>query len=452
MRWTPRRVRSLLDSIVIRLKAAAYDQLRHSATVSELSALSLILRSLLGTARPQRKLPFLTTALRRARRPLVRRAIESLLAPWLASPRSDLWRTAQIGWTRYRAECADPRMLKTLVLKAPSRDGEKGVLYVSFEVNLLRLLEHTDVSRLLGEYFIVGATSSSPIDCPPLFAFANLSPDPLFIQVSHPTDADTLRLCGNTVRVLPLMASDWIDPRWYTPKPHALRDVDILMVAGWARLKGHWMLFRALKRMRKSLTVLLVGQDMEGRTADDVFREAKAFGVSDRIEIIRDAPIRSVSELQCDSKTAVVLSKREGSGVVTAESLFADSPVAMLRGAHVGSLSYINEQTGILTEPGRLHHDLSLLVEQSASYAPRSWALDHITCFRAHRVLNGILRDYALETNQPWTRDIAPFCWRPDPIYLSDDDEIAFNDAYKDLESRYGLSFAGHASRATVTA
>ncbi len=433
----------LIKDGVIRLRVRVYDRVRSSRSVSELSAIFLIVQYFARRQPPSTKLPLLTTALRRSNHPLVRRTIHSSLKQWLQPPQSDVWRTEKIGWSRYENEIADPLMRKSLVLKAPT-SGEKGVLYVSFEVNLLRLCQHCDIERLLAEYYLVLATSWSPLDCQPLLSTANLSPDPLFVQISNREDLELLRVCGSTVHPVPIMACDWIEPRSYAPKPRTIRPLDILMVAGWARLKGHWMLFRALRRMRKGLRVLLVGQNMEGRTADAVYAEAKAFGVGDRIEMIRDAPARLVRELQCDSKIAVVLSRREGSGVVTAESFFADTPVAMLRGAHVGSRAYINDRTGILSNPDRLHRDLSVFLEQSDTYAPRAWALDHITCYHSHRRLNAILRNHAVETRCSWSHDIVPFCWRPDPVYLDDRDRSELAPAYEELHARYGILFAGH--------
>jgi len=41
-----------------------------------------------------------------------------------------------------------------------------------------------------------------------------------------------------------------------------------------------------------------------------------------------------------------VLSRREGSCVVVAESMFADTPVALLDNAVIGSRAFINDQTG----------------------------------------------------------------------------------------------------------
>ena len=358
-----------------------------------------------------------------------------------------VWREKKIGWQRYQAQIAGKTLIKSLILKAPGADGEKGVLYVSFEYNWLRLLQHFDVRRLLDDYLLVCASSWSPPDFPAHWALAHIGPEPVFMQISNPSDMELYRHFDHNIRPIPIMASDWINPDFYEPTPQAKREIDILMVAGWSHVKRHWLLFRALRKMRQGLRVVLIGQDADGRTSDDVYREAKAFGVADRIEMIRDADIGKVTKYQCNSKMSIILSAREGSCVAVAESLFADTPVAMMHNAHVGSRAYINAQTGVLLHAGTMHTQLGQMIERSASFTPRAWALANITCRQATQKLNEILREYS----KSWTRDIVPMCWRPDPICVDERDNETMQPAYEQLHKRFGIVVAGHPVRAEVT-
>jgi hypothetical protein len=273
---------------------------------------------------------------------------------------------------------------------------------------------------------------------------AHVGPDPVFMQISNPSDMELYARLHHNIRPIPIMASDWINPDFYEPKPHTQREIDILMVAGWSRVKRHWLLFRTLRKMPRQLRVVLIGQDADGRTGDDVFREAKAFGVTDRIQMIQDASIDDVTKHQCNSKTSIVLSAREGSCVVVAESLFADTPVAMMHNAHVGSRSCINTQTGVLLRANTMHTQLSKMLERSSSFSPQTWALATITSAGTTEKLNGILRDYSRERGLPWTRDIVPMCWRPDPIYVQTADNERLQSAYAALQERHGVVVAGH--------
>ena len=427
------------------------DKLRNSRVAWEASAWYLAGRYFLKGGPPELRLQFLANAYRRATSAFLRGRLERLLTPWLSVSHADIWRKRKIGWARYQPDVADRELNKSLILKAPTL-VEKGVLYVSFEVNWLRLLERCDVRRLLTDYFFVGASSWSPPDFLAQWALAHLGRDPVFVQVSNPADVALYRRLDHHVCPLPLMASDWINPRFYSPRPPEARDIDILMVAGWSKVKRHWLLFRALRKMRADLRVVLIGQNADGRSADDVFAEAKAFGVGSRIEIIRDAPIELVTDYQCRSKASVLLSHREGSCVAVAESLFADTPVAMLHDAHVGSRAYINGETGVLLRRESLDVQLEKLLEERARYAPRAWALGHVTCFESSGKLNSILRAYSEKHGLPWSRDIKPLCWRPDPTYADPEDRGAMAHAYEELRERHGVTISGHAWQPRVAA
>ncbi len=420
------------------LKLQIADALRNSPAVWKFHAVGLRLKSF-TQPKVEDKLLTLAQSYRRWPSPLERR-----LASWLTAERAVIWREKRIGWARYCKQFASPTLTKSLILKDPGTDGEKGVLYVSYEYNWLRLLQHFVLRRLLEEYLLVGASSWSPPDFPAHWALAHVGPDPVFMQISNPTDMELYARFDHKIRPIPIMASDWINPDFYEPKPHHQREIDILMVAGWSHVKRHWLLFRALRKMPRQFRIVLIGQNTDGRTADDVLREAKGFGVADRIQLIQDASIADVTKYQCNSKTSIILSAREGSCVVVAESLFADTPVAMMFNAHVGSRAYINAQTGVLLRAETMHTQLSEMLKRSASFTPRAWALANITSAGTTEKLNGILRDYSRERSLPWTRDIAPMCWRPDPIYTQAADNERLQSAYAALRDRHGVVVAGH--------
>ncbi|PYU18902.1 MAG: hypothetical protein DMG32_25450 [Acidobacteria bacterium] len=418
------------------------DTLRNSRAVRELSAAAALAKSFVASA-SQDRLSLRATAYRRANSSFLRKLLEAQLSPWLEPHRADIWRTNRIGWKRLQHLLVGKTLNTSIILKSPSADGEKGVLYVSFEYNWLRLIEHYDLPKLLQEYFLVAAPSWSPPDFS-CWALAHIGPDPVFLQISNPSDMEVHQRFPHNMRTVPIMMSDWINPEFYQPRPHQQRGIDILMVAGWSHIKRHWLLFRSLHKMRRGLRVVLIGQDADGRTADDVWREAKAFGVAKQIEMIRDATIETVTEQQCNSKASVILSAREGSCIVVAESLFADTPMAMMHNAHVGSRAYINRQTGVLLRPETMAAQLSELIEQRTSYSPRAWAMANITCFHSTKTLNALLRRYSSERRLPWNREIVPFCWRADTVYVRDADATQLAPAYQDLYERHGVVVAGH--------
>ena len=430
-----------ISTAIARTKIRFRDWIRFHPVVRESYATYRWVKSV-TSRRTDEKLANLAVAYRHAHSEWLSRQVDKSLKPWLAPSTAAVWRDRQIGWqmSSWSSRITDQFINKSLVLKEP-RGNEKGVFYITFEYNWLRLLDHVNVPELLKEYFLVLQPSWSPPGVQYFWSLARLNVDPVFVGISNTSDLKLYSRFADAVNLapVPVMACDWILPDLYTPKPAAQREIDILMVAGWGRVKRHWLLFHALRKMRRNVRVVLIGKDMDGRTADDVFREAKIFGVAGQVEIIRDAPMETVIRHQCNSRTSLIFSKREGSCVAVCESLFADTPTGLLRNAHVGSAAYINHQTGqLLTEDG-LDRALSRFLDDSPKYRPRYWALAHITCHQSTQKVNAVLKDYSRQKGLPWTKDIRPLCWRPKPVYLDKADEELFAPAYRSLQERYGI-------------
>src|SRR5690606_6760601 len=131
----------------------------------------------------------------------------------------------------------------SLVLKEPGPNGEKGVLYSSFEFNWMRIVANHDARAVFRDYLLVGASSWSPSDHAVLAALQGLSEDPAFIGISNQSDMEQYRIWSPGIEPLPITAGDWINPDFYQPKPVQERQIDIIMVSHFAKWKRHWLLF-----------------------------------------------------------------------------------------------------------------------------------------------------------------------------------------------------------------
>lgn len=433
-----------VTDLSIRISARAYDCLRRSLIVNESRAILAAVTYLLVFLPKEDRLYALASALRLSKWPIPNRLIR-LWANAGNPPRCSEWITRKIGWDRYPVELAREAIPKSLILKSPVGEHEKGLLYISFECNFLNLLQRCDWKSLLHRYFVIVASSWSPPDYNTFFALAAAGRHgQLFVGISHDNDFERYSALEPFVEPVPLLASDWVNGGFYRPVEPDSRSIDIIMVAGWARWKNHWLLFQALKKLPASLRVVLIGQDMDGRTADDVYREAMAFGVARQIEIVRNAKPQAVAEALCDSRCSVVLSRREGSSVIVTESFFADTPVVMLKDAHIGSIKYINESTGRLTTASRLAATIGGVIEHRESFSPRLWASSHTGAEISTQRLNAFFRTYSDAHGLPWTRDIQAMCWRPDPIYVHESDNGLMQPAYEEAYRMYGLSVRHH--------
>jgi glycosyltransferase involved in cell wall biosynthesis len=316
---------------------------------------------------------------------------------------------------------------------------------------VMRLVAHARIRELLRDYIVIGASSWSPTDFAMMASFAGLGDDPLFLCVSNAADDAAYRIASPAVRPSPLLASDWIDPRFYHPRPHDEREIDFLMVANFSRFKRHWLLFRALPEMPRDIRVTILGMATPDRTADVLRAEARAFGVKQELDIRTNVSIEEVAACQSNARVSLIFSRREGSCVATAESLFAGAPVGMMRDAHIGSRAYINNDTGVLLGYRRLAHQLLDFRDRSGTFRAREWADANISAWKSSERLNAEMRDYARERNRPWTQDLAPMCWRYVPSYLNAADVERLQPAVDELAQRYNVRLKKFIYRAPGT-
>jgi len=331
----------------------------------------------------------------------------------------------------------------SLVLKPCVSPEEKGVVLCSFEYNLAHLLSAPGLSRFLEDYVLVGFSSWSPTNFAVASAYSGLSNDPLWLSISNASDVHAYNAFAPTVKALDLMASDWVNPELYQPRRLDDRDIDLLMVANFLPFKRHWLLFRALRHMDPRLRVVIVGEASPGRDAAAIFREAEAFGVRQPLDVISDVRRELMPELQCRAKVAVLCSAREGANVASAEALFADAPIALMAGSHVGAMKYVNPETGVLLRQGRMHRDLEALLERRGRLRPRAWALANISCVSSSDRLNASLRAHAAAAGRPWTRDLAPiYCQAFAPRYLHATDRDQLMPIAAEVRERFGIEFS----------
>jgi glycosyltransferase involved in cell wall biosynthesis len=331
---------------------------------------------------------------------------------------------------------------RTIVVKAPQAHGEKGVLHVHGEFNWPRLAADRAAAAYLDKnYYLMLNAGWSPTDYKALFRLLAVFPGTLFIQAGNRLECAKLEGFHERIRCVPTLTSDWINPDWYRLVPRDQRTIDIVMVANWAPFKRHWELFRALVRLPADLQVALIGQPDGPHTVERVRQQAKDFGAPQEIRFLDKLKVEEVQDHLCQAKISLVLSKQEGACVVVAESLFADTPVGVLRDAHMGSKEYINPKTGVLLDQRGLAAQLADFLKNYQSFEPRQWAGAHIAAALSLAKLNRFFGEYSRSNGLPWTVDIVPFCWRPWPVYLHEADSVRCTKTYEELQVRFPRLF-----------
>jgi len=432
-----------LKTFCRRLSTDWWERFTDNVFVVELVAHLHFMRGLLSRGSDALRLEALLMACRLTKVPFSRRRLQTQLQPFLTGAKKDVSFKQRVGWQRYYGEFGrigiQKALTTSLLLKAPGAGGEKGVLYCSFEYNWMRLIANYDAAAVLKDYYLVGASSGARNDYASMTSFAGLDRDPVFIGVSNLADFKPLQILRPVIEPLPILASDWTNPDLFSPKPHRERTIDILMVAAWPSLKRHWLLFEALRDMPRNLRVVLVGRNGKGRTEPEVRAEARSHGVRQNLELHTNLEIDEVYALQCDARISAICTRREGSCVAVAESLFAGTPVAMMEEAYIGSKAYINHRTGVLVRRRGMARQLQEFLDESERYNPREWAIENISCFQTSEKLNEILRTWSLKTNRPWTTNIAPMCWRYVPAYVRQDDKLRLAPAVEELRLKHGV-------------
>lgn len=320
--------------------------------------------------------------------------------------------------------------------------GEQGVVFISFEYEWAKLLASPDLDEFAKRYTLVVSPTWTPPHSAVNCLFPRLYPGPIYCLISNKTDLETFPRLSKDYRMVDLFASSWVDPDLFNPRPGTERDIDLIMLANFGVYKRHHALFRALRDLPDDWKVVLVGQPNGARTAEVLLAEAEAFGVRDRIDLRQRVSDEEVCELLSRAKMSLICSRREGSCVAVVESMFADTPVALLNGAGIGSAAFVNDSTGAFLDESRLAEELESLHQKAGEMEPRKWCLENgIDTKSSSKRLNEILAGDSRERGLPWTTDIQPMHWRPNPLLTKPEDAPWSADETQKVNALTGIRF-----------
>ena len=297
---------------------------------------------------------------------------------------------------------------RLLVVQA-SEPHQKGVLVADYNHVFPLLLSLFDAPAIASRYHIVLEPSWVGYCTPEILACkaGNL---PAFVQTREPRDRDLLVALGRPlVPVYPLAANSWVDDRGFAAVPRDRRDIDVVMIAAWAKYKRHWSFFQAMSGLRKRghrLKIALIGypQDL---SMTDVLAQARYFGIADQVEAFEALPRQEVIGLLSRSKVHVLWSKREGTPRAIIEALFADVPIVMREGFNYGHhYPYINPQTGAYASEATLGDTIMRLLA-AKDLSPRAWAMEHMTVAVAVRFLEAAIQAKAESEGERWSPGVV---------------------------------------------
>lgn len=429
----------MTSSLLARLRTRLRDATRYSG----LAQAGLFTRALAPNAfdpSRQRRAARLLRAYRLTFRPFWVRRLASQLDSVRALSEDSVFQMTQRAWSWY---CSKGPLDRSVLLKAPTPGGERGVLLIFPEYNWLRLFSEPTVAReLTNRYTLILTAGWSPLDYALLELIARRSaPHLIYIQPCNRAEVVKIEAFHPKFKCLPTLGCDWINPDLYRPRAKNDRDVDLVMVANWGPFKRHWHLFAALRELPANLRVRLIGQPDGLHRLDRVRQQAREFGVPQQLEFFESLPVDQVQEHLGAARVSVVLSRHEGYCGAVTESMFADTPVGLLEDAFIGSKDYINDRTGVLLPHRNLGQALAEFLRRADQFQPREWAVENVSCHRSLPKVNAMLKAAALAEGQPWTSDLAAFCWRPLATLIQGSDASRLRPACEELATRWPTLF-----------
>lgn len=351
---------------------------------------------------------------RATRLPWMRKLVEPYIFANLPAVYSDSGPATDVDLRRFFGN-------RLMVLKAPGKNSEKGVLFVMVSYIFDWLRSNMDLERLLEDYTLVFEPSWSGYCFPGLLNYTRWNQE-VFVLSAEEGDFAFLKRLGSNLVPVELGPCDWVDPDVAKPYLTERKEFDIVMNSNWAAWKRHYVLFRMLRNAKCRYKVALIGVKWGSplRTEIDIRRLADYYGIAGQITMFDEIPYAQVMDVTCRSKVSILLSLKEGSNRAIAESILCNVPVIVLAN-HVGGIrKNVVPETGLFAEERHLESSAAQLLESPVN--PRTWGLEHVSCLKSSEKLNAILREHALSKGRPWTQDIAVRANSPDSVYKFSED------------------------------
>lgn len=374
-----------------------------------------------------------------------RRDISELVARLLASgfPRergAALIRAAMESSTRSLTRQEGVSLQRAILVKPFVSPQERGIVFVSFESELAKILQLRRFAALEERYQIAFLPTWQPAYSLPLFQLAALSKQPYFVMPASEVDLKLLpHELGDMCATIDLQASSWISAAHFPGSTQ--RDIDILLLANFSKYKRHWRLFEGLAQSRRSYRVVCAGRPWDGRSLATLKHEAELFGVSDQVQFIQDPSNQEVGELMGRARLFCAMSHKEGSFIAVAEALVSNTPVGMFADAEIGTKRYVEPATGFLFQSSMpLGPQLSSALDRCSLLSPRDWAVRELVAERSIETFNAVAKQQSMLRGCKWTTNAVPIYSRNFRFgYLNTDDRERLAEESLSLQHDFGL-------------
>nr|WP_136251730.1 glycosyltransferase [Ningiella ruwaisensis] len=275
------------------------------------------------------------------------------------------------------------------VLQAPA-NGNKGVLIIKYSYYFPLFIRLYNVKAVAENYHIILEPSWAGFCDLNLLSYLQF-PFPVFVQAYEKRDKQFLEALNSNLIPLDVGPSWFINHENFNlPTENSVRDIDIIMVAAWARYKRHKEFFNAIKNLKAQmpeLKIFLIGYPVD-MTKSQVLDIAKQAGFEHNVTILEWITPEEVADHQRRAKVNVLWSKFEGNNRAIIEGMFSNTPVVLRRGHNYGEhYDFINEQTGCFADEANLSQTLLSMIQSQEKFEPRNYVMEHRNCIRAAKIM-----------------------------------------------------------------
>jgi glycosyltransferase involved in cell wall biosynthesis len=263
----------------------------------------------------------------------------------------------------------DPeRFLKNMaIIQASPKDGGKGILTIAYNYAIPSFMYLFDYEKIMERYHLVLEPSTARFLMPEILICDELK-HPVYVQAGEPRDAQFLTRFSKSLIPIPIAANWWLNTNIFNDEVKISKDIDILMVSSFNKLKRHKVLFKALKKLKNKdikLNVVLIGYVGGELTKIDLEKMACDAGIQDQITVIENIGPEEVAQYYRRSKINVLLSKREGSSRIIIEGMHCGVPILLREGFNFGyKYPFITKESGMYFKDDTLDESIVTLLNK----------------------------------------------------------------------------------------
>ena len=306
----------------------------------------------------------------------------------------------------------DPKKLLDTPLRVvkSAREDERGLVIAKYNHYFPLLHQLIDLDKVLNRYNVVLEPSWAGYCNLDLLSVTRYE-EPVFVMAYEPRDYHLLKE-STTLVPIDVGPSWFVDHRVFCPPAeNCSRDIDIVMVAAWAKYKRHDSFFKALNRVRKSgheLNVTLVGYpgDLDRQQIIDY---ASQWQVADWITTHEWITPAEVATILQRSRVNILWSRFEGNNRALAEGMFCGTPAILREGHNYGyRYEFINKATGCYANESNLPKKIMTVLNNPHEYKTREYVMNHRNCLRAMSKINQTVKEHETQVGRAWTTDAVP--------------------------------------------